>query len=117
MSDNSIGDLVGRVAAHLAAALDAEGLAAAGKEQAKIVVNLGGGGDGRTRIARGVFLTDGDGRGDPGDLVHIGLFHALQELAGIGGKGFDVAALAFGVDGVKGQGGFAGTADAGDDGE
>ena len=54
---------------------------------------------------------------DAGDLVHIGLFHALQELAGVGGKGFDVAALAFGVNGVKGQGGFAGAADAGDDGE
>ncbi len=101
MSDNAIGNLFGRIAANFGAALDAEGLAAAGKEQAKIVVDFGGGGDGRTRIARGVFLADGDGRGDPGDLVHIGLFHALQELPGIGGKGFDVAALAFGVDGVK----------------
>src|SRR5208283_4065561 len=71
---------------------------------AKVVVNFGGRGDGRARIARGVFLADGDGRGDAGDLVHIGLFHALQELPGVGGEGFDVAALAFGIDGVKGQG-------------
>ena len=89
-------------------------MAAAGKEQAEVIVDFGGGGDGRARIARGIFLADGDGRSDPGDLVDIGLFHALQELAGVGGKGFDVAALAFGVDGVKGQGGFAGAADAGD---
>ena len=117
MGEHAIGNLVRRIAAHLRAALDTEGLAAAGKEQAKIVVNFGGRGDGRARIARGIFLADGDGRGDPGDLVHIGLFHALQELPGVGGKGFDVAALAFGVDGVKGQGGLAGAADAGDDGE
>ena len=112
-----VGDFVGSVAADFAAALDAKGLAAAGEEQAEVVVDFGGSGYRGARIARGIFLPDGDGRGDTGDFVDIGLFHALEELAGVGGERFDVAALAFGVDGVKGQRGFAGTADAGDDGD
>jgi hypothetical protein len=51
------------------------------------------------------------------DGVHLRLVHALEELAGVGGEGLDVAALAFGVDGVEGEGGFAGAAEAGDDDE
>jgi len=38
------------------------------------------------------------------DDVHFGAFHLIQELAGVSGKGFDVAALAFGVDGIEGKG-------------
>ena len=96
------------------AALDAKGLAAAREEQAQVVVNFRGRGDRRTRIARGIFLADGDGRSDAGDFVDVGLLHALQKLAGVRGKRLDVAALPFGVDGVEGERGFAGTADAGD---
>ncbi len=50
-------------------------------------------------------------------MVDVGLFDALEELAGVGGEGFDVAALAFGVDGVEGERGFARARDAADDGE
>jgi hypothetical protein len=35
-------------------------------------------------------------------------------LAGVGAEGFDVAALALGVEGVEDEGGFAGAAQAGD---
>jgi hypothetical protein len=38
-------------------------------------------------------------------------------LACVGGEGFDVATLAFGVDGVEGEGGFARAGGTGDDGE
>src|SRR6266481_3546258 len=41
----------------------------------------------------------------------------VEELARVGGEGFDVAALALGINGVKGEGGFAGAGKAGDDGE
>ena len=85
------------------AALDAKGAAAAGEEQAQVIVNFGRGGDGRARIARRIFLPDGDGRRDAGDFVDIGLLHALKELARVGGKRFDVAALAFGIDRVEGE--------------
>jgi hypothetical protein len=39
-------------------------------------------------------------------VVNVGFFHDRQELTGVSRQGFDVAALPFGVDGVKGQRGF-----------
>ena len=36
-------------------------------------------------------------------------------MAGVGGEGFNIAALPFGVDGVKGERGFAGAGKTGDD--
>ena len=106
-----------RVAADFAAAAHAEGAAGARVEQPQVIVNLRGRGDGRARIARGVFLLDGDGRGDAGDFVHVGLFDALEELPRVGGERFDVAALAFGINGVEGQAGFARAGNAGDHGD
>jgi hypothetical protein len=115
--ENAIGDIFGRITADFGAALNTEGLAAAGEEQAEIIVNFGGGGDGGARVARGVFLTNGHGWSDAGNFVDIGLFHALEKLAGVRGKGFDVTTLALGVDSVEGERGFAGAADARDYGE
>ena len=46
--------------------------------------------------------------------LNVGLLDALEELAGVGGEGLDVAALALGVDGVEGERGLAGAADATD---
>ena len=51
------------------------------------------------------------------DVVDIGLFHEAEELAGVGRERLNVTALALGVDGVKGEGTFAGAGDAGDDDE
>src|SRR5690606_29656310 len=48
---------------------------------------------------------------------HVGFFHLLQELAGIGREGFHVAALPLSIDGVEGQGRFARAGDASDDDE
>ena len=111
------GDFVRRIAFYFCAALDAESLAAASVEQAEVIVNFGGGGDGGTRVSRDVFLANGYGGSDAGDFVDVGLFHALEELASVSREGFDVAALAFGVDGVKGEGRFAGAAHSCDDGD
>ena len=83
-------------------------------EQAQVIVNFRGRGDGRARIARGIFLPDGDGRSDAGDFVHVRLFDALQKLPRVGGKRFDVAPLAFGVERVERQAGFARAGNAGD---
>ena len=41
-------------------------------------------------------------------MVHIGLFHHVEELAGIGRQAFDIAPLALGIDRVKGERGLAG---------
>ena len=105
-------DLVDGVALDDAAAVQAGDGAAAGVEEAEVVVDLGGGGDGGAGVAGLVLLLDGDGGGEAVHVVDVGLFDALEELAGVGGEGFDVAALAFGVDGVEGERGFAGAGDA-----
>ena len=103
-------DFVDGVVFDDAAAVQAGDGAAAGVEEAEVVVDFGGGGDGGAGVAGLVFLLDGDGGGEAVHVVDVGLFDALEELAGVGGEGFDVAALAFGVDGVEGERGFAGAA-------
>ena len=100
-------DLVDGVVFDDAAAVQAGDGAAAGVEEAEVVVDFGGGGDGGAGVAGLVLLLDCDGGGEAVHVVDVGLFDALEELAGVGGEGFDVAALAFGVDGVEGERGFA----------
>ena len=75
----------------------------AGIKQAQVVVDLGDRAHGRARVVRRRLLLDGDGRGEPFDGVDVGLFHHRQELPGIGRQGFDIAALAFGVQRVERQ--------------
>ena len=88
------------------------GLAQMGEEQAQEIVDLRGGGDGGARIASGGALLDGDGGREALDEINLGLFHLLEELARVGGKAFDVAALALGVERVEGERGLARPADA-----
>jgi hypothetical protein len=101
-SEQAGGDFVYGVFTHTGSALGTECLTHAGVEEAEKVEALGGGGDGGSRVAAGVFLADGDGGGDAVDFVDLGLLHTLQELAGVGGERFDVAALPLSVDGVEG---------------
>ena len=89
----------------------------AGEEEFQVIVDLGERADGRSGGADVVFLLDGDSGGDALDGIDKRLVHAVEELPDVGGKGFHVAALAFGVEGVEGERGFPGTGRAGDDGE
>ncbi len=59
--------------------------AGAGEEQSQVIVDFGDGADGRTRVAVGGLLVDGDGRAQALDEVNVGLVHLTQELAGVGG--------------------------------
>src|SRR5690606_18578893 len=77
--------------------------ARAGVQQAKVVVDLGDGADGRSRVAVGGLLVDGDRGREALDEVDVGLVHLAEELAGVGRQRLDVAALALGEDGVEGQ--------------
>ena len=77
-------------------------------------MDLGHRADGGAWIAAGGLLLDGDGRRQALDQVHIGLAHQLQELARIGRKRLHIAALALGIDGVKGQRRFARSRQPGD---
>ncbi|MNS90070.1 hypothetical protein D3C72_1241040 [compost metagenome] len=81
----------------------AVGRAGAGEQQAQVVVDLGDRAHGGTRVVAGGLLLDRDGRGEALDQVDIGLLHQLQELAGVGGQRFDVAALALGIERVERQ--------------
>jgi hypothetical protein len=78
-----------------------------GVEQPEVVVDFRDGADGGARAAAGGLLLDGDGRAQAFDGVNVGPLHLVKELASVGREGLHIAALAFGVDGVKGQGGLA----------
>ena len=93
--------------------LGAAGLADPGEQQAQIVVDFGDGAHGGARVVAGGLLFNGNGGAQPFDVVHIGLFHHRQELAGVGGQRLHIAALTFRVQGVERQGRFAGTGQAG----
>ena len=89
----------------------------AGEEEFQVIVDLRERADGGAGGADVVFLLDGDSGGDALDGIDKRLVHSVEELPDVGGKGFHVAALAFGVEGVEGERGFPGTGRAGDDGE
>ena len=115
--EDVLGHVVDVVALHLAARYGREGAADAGEEQFEVVVDLGGGADRRTRVARVDLLLDGDGRRDPRDEVDVGLVDLAQKLPGVGRQALHVAALPLGEDRVEGQGRFARAGEARDDGE
>ena len=86
-------------------------------EQLEVVIDLGDGAYRRAGGAHVVLLLDGDGGRDAFDAIDSGFVHAVEELAHVGGKGLHVASLAFSVEGLEGEGGFAGSGRAGHHGE
>src|SRR5262245_11836421 len=112
-----LNDLVGGLARHRPPAVVAMRLAYRGEEQPQVIVYLGDGADGRTRAAAGSLLFYRDGGRQPFDRINVRLFELFEELPRVSREGFDVAALALGVDRVEGQRGFAGTAQTRDDGQ
>ncbi len=72
-------------------------------EQAKVVVDLGDRADCRPWVVGGRLLFNGDRRRQAFDGVDVGFFHHRQELPGVGRQRFDIASLAFGVQGVESQ--------------
>ena len=97
------GDLRAGLCADRRAALGAVRGADAGEEHAQVVVDFRDGADGGAGVLTGGFLGDGDGGGQAGDLIDVGLFHLAQKLARVRRQRGDVAALSFGVQGVEGQ--------------
>ena len=81
-----------------------------GEEQPQIVVDFRDGAYSRTRAARRSFLFDGNGRGKSFDGIHIRRLQPIQKLPRICRKRLHVSPLAFGIDRVKGQARFSGTA-------
>ena len=94
---------LGRLFAHGLAALAAVEPGEVWPEQLHVVADFRHGADGGARGLDGVPLLDGDGGRNAVDAVHLRLVHAVEELAGVGRKGFDVTALSFGIKRVKGE--------------
>ena len=86
-------------------------------QQAQVVVDLGNSADRGAGVVAGRLLLDRDRRGQALDRVYVGLFHEPEKLAGVRGQRFDVAPLAFGVDGVERERRLAGARQSRDDGE
>ena len=110
-----VGHLVGGTLLDLAAALGAMGHAYAREQKTQIVVDLGGGAHGGSRVFGGGLLVYCHGRRQAVDAIEVGFVHLPQKLARVGREAFHIATLAFGVDGVKGQARLARARKAGDD--
>ncbi len=109
------GDLVERELFDLGAVVWTFGVANTSIEQTEVVVDLGRGTDGRSRVVRDGLLVNGNARREAIDPINIGLVHETQKLAGITRERLDVATLALGVDGVEGEARLARARDAGHD--
>ena len=110
---DGVGDLLWRLPRHTLAGFGIMGNSHRRVEQPKVVVNLGGRGDGRSRIGGGVALLDGNRRGESLDVIHIGLLHLIEELSRVGREALDIFALSLGEKRVERQRGFARAAEAG----
>ncbi len=110
-----VDDLRRRLGAHFAATVVAIRRPQPREEDPQVVADFGHGADRRTGILADRLLLYGDGRAQPTDEVHLGFLHLSQELAGVGGKGFDIASLALGVECVESQRRLTGARDSGED--
>ena len=82
------------------------GLADTGKEQSQVFIDFGRSTHGRTWIAAGYLLLNGNGGWNPLDEIAFRLAHTSQKLTGIGRQAFHIAPLSFGVKRIESQGRF-----------
>ncbi len=88
-----------------------------GQNSFRIIVDLRHRADGRARTFDRVRLLDRDRRRNSANLVDPRFVHAIEKLPHVRTEGFDVTALAFGVDCVESERRFSASARAGDDGQ
>ena len=86
----------------------AVGCADAGKQQPHVVIDFRYCSHGRARIFRRCFLLNRDRRAEAGNVIHIRLLHHIKELTRVGRQGFNISALAFGIDRIESKARFAG---------
>ena len=104
------GSLSDRRLAGVGIVLDAE----LGVEQTEELIEFGDGGDGGLPAPAGGALLNRHGGRKARDGIDVRLLHLLDKLAGIGVQAVEIAALALREEQVEGEGGFAGTREAGD---
>jgi hypothetical protein len=115
--ENRIDHLLDRLGGDFIPTGEAIGVADAGKQQSKIVVNFRDGSDRRPGIMARALLLDRNRRGKALDGIDIRLPHLFEKLAGVGGQRFDIAALSLRIDRIEGQRGLPGPAQPRDDDE
>ena len=96
-------DVGHRIASYCLAAAPAVQAGGTGKQQLQMIVEFGHRAHGGARSANGIGLIDRDGGRHSLDAVDLGLVHAVEELARIGGEGLDVAPLPLGVKRIEDQ--------------
>ncbi len=111
---DAIDDLVGCLPLDGSAARRAVRDTDAREQQTQVVIDLCHGAHGRARVPARRLLVDGDRRGEPLDVVDVGLVHLAEELPCVGRERLDVATLPLGIDRVEGQRGLARTGQPGD---
>ena len=77
-----------------------------GKKNTEVIMDLSGGGESRAGGSAGLPLFDGKGGGEAFYGVDRRSGELGEVMACMGGKTFQVSALALGVDGVEGEGSF-----------
>ncbi len=97
-------DRVGRVAPHGQPAAAAVQPGPAREQQFHVVVQFRRGADRAVELRTGLVWSMAIAGRMPSIRSTCGLSHAVQELAGVGEKRFDVAPLPFGIQGIEGQG-------------
>ena len=105
--EDKLHNLLGGLARNEFAAMGAVRRADGAVNDAQVVVDFGDGADGRTGRARGGFLLNGNRGRKAFDRVDFRALHLVEELPRVGGKRFDIAALALGVKRVERERGFA----------
>ncbi len=88
-----------------------------GVQQAKVVVDLGNGGERAAWPGGGGMLRDAKGRRQALDQVDVGPLHLLEQGAGLARQCLEVAPTSLGVDRVEGERAFPGAAHPGEHGK
>ena len=110
----AIDHILHRLGGNFAAADMAMGMAAAGEQQAQVIVDLGDRPHRRAGVLAGGLLLDGHGGRQALQGIDIRLVHLAEKLPRIGGKGLDIAPLPFGIERIEGQGRLPRSGDAGE---
>ena len=106
---HTVHDLINGLTGNLSAALGAMGCAHPRPQKAQIVIDFRHRTHRRAGILGGGLLVNGNSGRQTFNGIHIGLIHLSQELAGVGGQTFHIAALSFRVNRIKCEAGLAGT--------
>ena len=107
-------DLARRTAGGQLAGARAVRHADGGVEKIEVAGDVGHGADGGARVVGDGLLLDGDDGRQAVHEIHVGLGHLRDEALGVGGERLHVTPLAFGIDGVEGEAGFARARQSGD---